>query len=292
MHYDDGAFWRPLFELDMVPLQVTKGCSHNICRFCDMFKQQFEISSIDDVEPDVREIAVRFDEVPRLFLSGGNALAAPYDYLVEVLGLIAERINPIRGVGCFARISDVARLGDNELSSLHELGLDDISIGAESGYDPALSYMRKGFTADDIIEQSARLDAAGIAYNFFYLAGMAGKDRCVDAAEASAAVFNRTWPKRIMVHTMTAFPGTPLWGDIQEGLFVVPDETEILQDMRTLVAGLDIRTYILGNHYANTVHVSGVLPAQRESMLAMFDEAIAGADEQALRYFRSSIKSI
>jgi len=142
MHYDDGAFRRPLFELDMAPLQMTKGCSYNICRFCDMSKQQFEISSIDDVEPDVREIAAR-DEVPRLFLSGGNALAAPYDYLVEVLGLIAERINPIRGVGCFARISDVARLGANELASLHELGLDDISIGAESGYDPAISYMRR-----------------------------------------------------------------------------------------------------------------------------------------------------
>ena len=36
MHYADGAFFRPLFENNMLQLQVACGCSHNRCKFCDM----------------------------------------------------------------------------------------------------------------------------------------------------------------------------------------------------------------------------------------------------------------
>ena len=262
------------------------------CRFCDMFKQGFSVSPLEEVEADIQEIRVRYSSVPRVFLSGGNALTVPYDHLVQVLQLIIRYLRPRYGVGCFGRITDVARLSDDQLASLRNLGLNDISIGAETGYNPALSFMQKGFTAADIVEQSARLDAADMYYDFFYLAGMAGAGKCVEAAEASARVFNQTHPRRIMIHTMTAFQGTPLWDDIQTKRFVPAPEIEVLQDMRTLIANLNGPTFILGAHYANTIRVNGFVPGQRNLLLEPLDRAIEFSDEADLERFRSSITTI
>ena len=59
----------------------------------------------------------------------------------------------MRSIGGFARIADVAARSDEELRAWARLGVDDISIGAESGFDPALKYMRKPNTAADLVRQ-------------------------------------------------------------------------------------------------------------------------------------------
>ena len=292
MHYDDTAYWRPLFETNMVQLQVARGCSYNRCRFCNMYHQPFALSPFEEVEADVAEIASALTYVPRVFLTGGNALALPFDMLERVLTLVNTALAPANGTGCFARIDDVARKSDDELLALARLGLSDISIGAETGYEPALDFMRKGYSADDIVAQSDRLDKAGIAYDFFYLAGMAGKGRCEEAAKASAELFDRTHPKRIMIHTMTIFRGTQLKADVESGAFDPAGEIEVLKDMRAFIAHLETETYILGNHYANTVRVCGGLPDARAEMLEELDYAIENANEEAFQAFRRSVKSI
>ena len=56
MHYSDGAFYRPLFENNMLQLQVATGCSHNKCAFCDMYKQPFKLSPRSEIIQDLDEI--------------------------------------------------------------------------------------------------------------------------------------------------------------------------------------------------------------------------------------------
>lgn len=293
MHYDDGAFWRPLFETNMIPLQITRGCSHNKCKFCDMYKQQFSISTMEEIEADIDELATAYPSLNRIFLVGGNAFAMPFDKLKHVLVAIRERFAPHQpSIGCFARVSDIKRKTDDQLKELLALGMDDISIGSESGYDPALQNMNKGYHAQDILDQCRRLDQAHMAYNLFYLLGMAGKGKWKESAEATIKLYEQTHPLRIMVHTMTPFEGTELWDEIKQGVFEPADEIENIKELREFVARAQMHTYILSYHIGNAARVSGTIPEERKKMLEAFDWYLDHADEEELRKFRSSMTSI
>lgn len=295
MHYGEGAWWRPLFEDTQATLQLGVGCSHNACKFCTMYKKaRFAVSPREEVEADVDELARSYSwHAPnRIFLTGGNALGLPFEHLEWALGLVREKLPGVGSIGCFARVGDVKAKTDGELSRLAELGVSDVSIGAESGYDPALAFMCKGHTAADIVEQCGRLDEAGISYDLFYLAGIAGAGKWEENVRATVDVFGQTQPERIMIHTMTLFEGAPLARDIESGAFVPEDEMDILRELRTLNAELVNECMMLGAHYGNAAPYNAWLPRDREAVLAYFDQRIASWDEMRLRMFRSSIKSM
>lgn len=74
-------------------------------------------------------------------------------------------------------MTDVAAKTDEELAELAAAGFDGLTIGIETGDEEALAFMDKGYGAEDIAKQCARLDAAGISYAFFYLVGISGAGR-------------------------------------------------------------------------------------------------------------------
>lgn len=289
MHYSDGAYWRPLFEQTGAMLQVAQGCSHNQCKFCTMFKgSSFSVSPEDEVRADIAELAASpWGGSDRVFLTGGNAFCLPASRLCDVVEQVRTAMPAVRTVGCFARIEDVARKSDDELRELARLGVSSISIGAESGFDEALTFMRKGHSAADIVAQCARLDDAGIAYDLFYLAGIAGAGRYGENVRATVEAFGHVHPERIMVHTLTLFPGAPLEKDVESGAFVPSSETDILRELRLLVELLRNETYILAAHIGNTAPFNAFVPQQRDQVLAYLDAKIANADEGRLAYFRS-----
>ena len=293
MHYDDGAFYRPLFENDILQLQVAHGCSHNRCRFCDMYHEPFRISPMEEVEADLDEAASAWPGVRRVFLTGGNALCLPEDRLVAVLRAVRGRF-PGASVGCFARITDVARKGDDQLAELVALGLSDVSVGTESGLDDALAAMDKGFTAAESLRQCLRMEAAGLTYDLFYLLGMAGSGRAADSARATAELYSKLAPNRIMIHTMTAFPGTRLAAMIETGAFEPAGELETVRELRGFVERFEPRSrvYLLGNHYGNVAHPCAWLPDQRRELISYLDDVLSGSDEAALRARRARMPSI
>ena len=293
MHYDDGAFFRPLFENNMLQLQVARGCSHNRCKFCDMYHEGFLPSPREDVVADLDEAAGFCARVGRVFLTGGNALCLPQRDLVFYLREIAARF-PGATVGCFARVTDVARKSDGQLAELVSLGLSDVSVGTESGLDEALLAMDKGFCAADSLAQCLRMEGAGLTYDLFYLLGMGGAGKAEASAEATAKLYSKLAPNRIMVHTMTAFPGTELVAMIDAGRFRPAEELETVRELRRFAELFDPRreTYLLGNHYGNVAHASAWLPSQREELLAYYDRVLAESDELELRRRRAQMPSI
>ena len=293
MHYDDGAFYRPLFENDMLQLQVAHGCSHNRCKFCDMYHEAFRVSPAEEVEADLDEAAAAYPDVRRVFLTGGNALCLPYERLAGVLGAVRERF-PGASVGCFARVTDVARKSDEQLAGLVDLGLSDVSVGTESGLDEALALMDKGFTAEQSLRQCLRMERSGLTYDLFYLLGMAGAGRAADSARATAELYSQLAPNRIMVHTMTSFPGTQLAAMIEAGEFEPAGELETVRELRGFVEGYQPYrpVYLLGNHYGNVAHACAWLPEQRDALVGYLDSVLADADEGELRAWRARMTSI
>ena len=293
MHYGQGAFYRPLFENEILQLQVQRGCSHNRCAFCDMYHETFAPSTREEILADIEEAASAYPYTKRVFLTGGNAFCLPQDTLMFVLGEVAKRFTSAT-VGAFARVTDVARKTDDELAALAKAGMCDISIGTESGLDSALAQMGKGFTAADSLCECLRLDAAGLSYDLFYLIGMAGAGHADESAEATAKLYSELHPNRIMIHTMTAFKGTRLREMIDAGEFTPAGELENVRELRRFAELLDCENdvFVLGNHIGNAAPVSGYLPSQREQMLESYDYVLAHANEQHLARYRASMRSI
>lgn len=295
MHYVESPHRLP-YEAGSSILQVSVGCTYNRCRFCSLCRKpgkEFRVSPRSEIEEDLSELASYTFRRPRIYLYGGNPFGIDPAELVEVLELIHEKLPEVRSIGGFARVADIAARSDEELRTWARLGVDDVSIGAESGFDPALRYMRKPNTAADLERQCARLDAAGIGYTLFYLAGMAGAGACSQAAAASAEVFRRINPKRINIMTMTVFDDADLAADVAAGDFAPASEHEILAELRDFIAGLEGCTSLVeAGHDTNMVKFDGVLPRDREKMTAYLDSRIACMNEESMSRLRARMRSL
>ena len=169
------------------------------------------------------------------------------------------------------------------------MGIDGISIGAETGDPAALAFMNKGYTPEDIVLQARRLDEAGISYHFMYLAGISGAGRGAEGALESARVFNQTHPRIIGSSMLTVDRKSPLYGEIQAGRWSEESELEKLEELRILIDHLDIPVYFATLGASNAVWVQGTLPEDREAMTAHLETACRPENEAALRRYRTTL---
>ncbi len=184
MHFT-GTIWRPPYEAWSALLQVTEGCTHNKCKFCTLYNgvPNFRVSPVTEIEDDLRELYTAAPDVTRLFLVGANPFALSAERLKQIANLSKQYLQRLDSIGCFARITDVSSKSIGELKDLRALGFNRITIGVETGDDAALKFMRKGYSAKDIIAECRKLDAANIEYNFFYLTGISGSGNGLAGAE-------------------------------------------------------------------------------------------------------------
>ena len=293
MHFT-GTIWRPPYETGSALLQVTSGCTHHRCRFCALYPDSFRLSPMEEIAADIEELAHIQPRARRVWLTGANPFGIGEGRLIPVLSMIRDRLPRVESIGGFVRIGDLRHKTDADLAHWAELGVDGLTICVESGDDAALDFMDKGHNAADVIEQCGRLDEVGIGYYFFYLAGMAGRGRCVAAARTSADVFNSTHPRTIGALSMTLFPESRLAQDVELGRFELADEFELIEEIRELVAHLEIETLFSTAHVSDTVHVHGRLPHEKPVILAALDRAIdeARTSEATLRAYRGAIRSL
>ncbi|MGI6220271.1 MAG: radical SAM protein [Coriobacteriales bacterium] len=279
---------RPPADMRWPMLAVSDGCTHGKCHFCDIYTGiPFEIMPMEEVIEQIDDIARTATALTkRIYLTGGNPLALPNHRLIEIFDEVEKRIPTVKGYGGFCRIMDVARKTDEELAAR---GVNGLAIGAESGWDPVLEFMEKGQTAADLVEQSARLHKAGIDFTFFYLTGIAGAGHGQENAIASAEVFSKCAPKTILIVTITPTKTWPLAADIAAGRWTPATEVEMAQEIRTFIANLTCETSIICSHDTDILRFDGVLPTNRETMLALMDNLIPKINEEDARFLREMI---
>lgn len=307
MHYT-GTVWRPPYEAGSLLLEVAAGCTHHRCKFCTLYSELpfcFRLSPLEDVEADLQEAQMLANDplgrlsaqlqglprgrVRRVFLVGANSFALRFDRLKEIAERIRTYLPSCETVGCFARVTDIARKTGEELQALRRMGFDGISIGAETGDEAALAFMDKGYAPEDIVRQAQRLDQAKITYHFTYLAGISGRGRGTEGALASAEIFNRTNPQIIGSSMLTVYRESRLYGDIQAGRWAEEGELEKLEELRVLLENLSIPVYFATLGASNAVWVQGRLPEDRNTMTARLREACRPENEGALRRYRTSL---
>lgn len=310
MHYT-GTIWRPPYEADSLILEAAAGCTHHRCKFCTLYDElpfKFKVSELPTMESDLLEaqawfhdplskIETRLFNLPmpkrcRVFLAGANPFVLKARRLLEISDLIREYFPSCETVGCFARVTDVASKTDEELAVLREAGYTGLTIGIETGDDAALAFMNKGYAAQDIVAQCARLDAAGIAYAFFYLAGISGKGHGIEGARLTAAVCNQTCPSLIGANMLTIYKNSELYQEVIAGNWEEETEIEKYQEIKALVDGLEIPVEFAMLGASNPVMMQGRLPEQRAQIIAALDRVIDEIGEDRLRHYRTNLRHL
>ena len=105
-------------------------------------------------------------------------------------------------------------------------------------------------------------------------------------------MFNQLHPVSIGFLSLTLFPESVLYQEIQQGTYQEATEHERFDEMITLIEQLRCATHILGRTVSNPVPFTGALPADREILLHDLRRAKASFSEEQLRSYRDSIESL
>ena len=283
MHYD-GMTFRPPYEARSLLLQVTRGCSHNACTFCSMYRDvSFAISPLEEIVDDLAEAAWAYPYVSRVFLVNGDAFCLPADALLNIAEMIHEALPNVRSIGCYARIPNVTSKTDADLAALAAAGYDNINIGVESGLDDVLAFMNKGFTVEEARLQFARLHAAGLPFNVNIINAAAGPQRIAEHAAANASLVNEAQPTLIFVSPLHVDPGTPLVGLIERGEFEECTLGQYLEEEIAFLEGLELDDCVFfGAHVSNPIPVNGLLPRDKDELLAVLRDGMARIPREQL----------
>ena len=180
-----GKVYRPPSEAYSLIVQVTYGCSHNTCAFCDMYDDKhFAMRPMNEIREDFEMARQLYRHVERVFLADGDALMRKTDDLVQILGLIYGLFPECQRVTCYASPASLQVKSEDDLRLLRERGLQMVYMGLESGCDAVLERMRKGHSAAAIVAAGQKARRCGMALSPGALhADRAGGNHDVTAAD-------------------------------------------------------------------------------------------------------------
>jgi hypothetical protein len=132
-----GRVFRPPSEARSLIVQVTYGCSHNTCCFCDMYKEKrFTIRPLQEVLEDFAMARQYYSHVRRVFLADGDALMRKQEDLEIILDYVRETFPECERVTSYASPGSIHAKTPEQLVTLREKGLEvprDVSVMGVDG---------------------------------------------------------------------------------------------------------------------------------------------------------------
>jgi radical SAM superfamily enzyme YgiQ (UPF0313 family) len=275
MRYE-GAVYRPPSEARSLIIQVTIGCSHNKCTFCDMYKEKkFRVRKIEEIMEDLREAREYYRSVKRIFLADGNALVLRNKDLKKILLAIKELFPECERVGIYSAPKDILNKTEEELKELNELGIKIAYLGIESGSDEILKDTKKGVTSQQMIDAGKKMVASGIELSVMIISGLGGREKWKQHALESARVLNEINPQYAALLTLLINPGTEIHEKIENGDMELLDPKEVMLETKELITNLNLKNCVFrSNHASNYVALGGVFPQDKEYLLKQLEEAL------------------
>jgi len=282
MRYD-GATYRHPVEANTFLLQVTVGCSHNKCSFCTMYQNSpFKISPIEHIKEDLEEIKKYGREVKRINLLNADPFVLSAKKLIEIGELINEVLPEVEVITGYCSVINLKNKSLEDLKRLRELKFNELYIGIESAYDPALKMMNKGFTSSEADEIIGRLVEAGFDWDAIILQGIAGKGKGEISAIETAKFLNKYPPYMISLMSMDVTKGSALEQIKDRGEFVEASELEMLEEEKELLKWLNFEDcFFFGGHNYNLAPINERLE-NKDKIIKYIDECISRYDNQVL----------
>ena len=277
MRYE-GKLYRPPSEAWSYILQATIGCSHNLCTYCDMYRdKQFRLRDLNEVLEDVTEAGRRYPATEKVFVADGDALVMDMPRWTAILDTLTAAFPRLRRVSCYATAPNVLEKDRTDLKELQEGGLSLLYVGPESGDPVTLKRIVKGATFEDHARAAAKAKSAGMRMSVIVLLGAGGVDRTEEHALGTARLVTEMDPEYLAALTLTVIPGTPLHRMMEKERFELPDIPGLLRELRTIVADArPTNALFRTNHASSYLPLAGRLPQDRDRIVSAIDSALDG----------------
>jgi len=274
---DNNPLFRPPSEAESLILQVDQGCPYNRCTFCGMYRGvKFQRRNPEEVRRIMAAEARHSADTQRIFLADGDVMRRPFEELQWMLSELSARFPALARVNLYATGSAIAAKTDEQLRALHALKLHTLYLGLESGDEEILRRVKKGETAECMIAAGRRAQAAGLRISLMVLLGLGGVERTREHVAATAAALNQMQPRLLAALRVVPVPGTELDADVQARRFQQVSERGVVQELRDLLAQLELtNTVFRANHASNVVPLGGRLPHDQTRLVAELDCLLA-----------------
>ncbi|WP_286715823.1 radical SAM protein [Thalassolituus sp. UBA2009] len=285
-NYIEPVF-RPPSEARSLILQVTNGCSWNQCTFCDMYTQpqkKFRARDEADVLNEIRQAAALGPRFEKVFLADGDAMVLPVRRLTNILLAIKEHLPWVKRVGAYCLPRNIRKKSAEELTELRRLGLGILYVGAESGDDDVLGFIKKGETWQSTLDALLKIKQAGIQSSVMILNGMGGVAYSEQHARNSALLMNEAQPDFLSTLIVSYPLGDQRVVEGFNGNYQLPDQHDLFVELRELISHLELtNTVFRSDHASNYLPLKGTLGADKPAMLAQLDMAINNPERIRLR---------
>jgi len=272
----EGTVWRPPSEARSLIIQATVGCSWNRCTFCPPYKdKEFRIKTVDEFKADVDRAFYFHRRNDRIFIADGNALCIPTDDLLQMLDYVYLKFKLLQRVSIYGGPLDVKEKTQEELDLLKKRGLKMVYLGLESGNAKVLRDVQKGATPEMMVEAARKLKEAHMWVSSIFILGLGGVGDSVDHAQDTARILNRMDPDYAAALSLMLEDGTDICKARDDGTFQPLDPVQTLEELRTIVDGLELtRCTFRANHASNYAPIGGKLPDDKADILEQIDAAL------------------
>lgn len=292
MHFTDPVYRNPYWPTWPL-IQITQGCTHNSCKFCTMYREiPFRMQPMEWLEQDLQELQATVPHAKTIQLLSANPLALSFDRLMPRLELIRKYLPELEHMYASTRVDDIRNKTVEQLKKLRDIGVNEISLGVESGDEWTLKRINKGYTSKDILEQCHKLEEAGIQYWVTFLNGVAGREHSHEHAVNSAKIFSQCKPMLVGTGGLTLFPGTPLLEEAERGEFSPLSEKEMLQELRTFIDHLNINCKFITHHTIAANLTGPNFLSRKQNIIAALNDAIEHGDMDRMAAIRSNKQTL
>jgi len=281
-----GHVIRPPSEAYSMIIQVTVGCSHNMCTFCGTYKdQKFRIKDMPTIKRDIDEASNCGYPFTKAFLADGDVLILPNETILEIIAYIREKNPKITRIGVYGNTKAILKKTPEELTELKKAGLGIIYQGIESGNETILRKVRKGALPHKMIETAHKVMDADILLSQTVLLGLGGTEMSREHATDTGRLLGEMSPDFAGALTVMLIPGTPLYADMRAGRFSLPDKFGMLEELRLMIQNMNVRKrcFFTSNHASNYLPIRAWIPDDQKKVLTMISEVLKKRDESLLK---------
>lgn len=277
--YDTPVF-RPPSEAESFILRVTRGCAHNSCTYCNMYRGvKFEKLSDEQI---MRQIAMAYstdaESVRRVFLADGDALVLPTERLLKILSVLKKYFPHLERVSSYSAPRDILGKSVEELTELRQAGLTLLYYGMESGDARTLKDIRKGVNDKQSIEVGQRVISAGMQLSIMIILGIAGKEGSTRHALATAHAINEIKPTMLSALSLMLYRGSELKEQFERGEFHPLTPAQLMEELKLIMEHVNLpeseHMIFRSNHVSNYIRLAATLPRDKEQLMSDIDRSI------------------
>lgn len=271
----EEPLYRPPSEADSLIFQITIGCSHNKCLFCEMYRsKRFRTRSIEEIERDVQD-AVKYWPTPeRIFLADGDPFVLSTPKLLAVVELLKAYFPSQPRISTYASPQNILSKSPDELRSIRERGISLLYFGMESGNDDVLTKVNKGATAKEMEDALKLAIDAGFDVSVTWILGLGGKKYSEQHAKDTARLLSATGARFASALTLIFLGSSAGY----KKAFPEWEEISAIDSMKELKWFIENYTgpevIFRSNHASNYLPIKGDLPKDKDKLLELLDRAI------------------